>query len=167
MVITILGEQDAESYWKLRLKALKNHPEAFGTSFEEALAKENPIEQTAKNLSSDTSITFGAFDKEQLIGMVTLLLNSKPKMRHKAEIVAMYVDESYRKNGAGRKLLVKAIETARKYGYIEQLLLQVTAINDPAKKLYESMGFKTYGTEPKAIKVGETYYDENLMILFL
>ncbi|WP_102029279.1 GNAT family N-acetyltransferase [Salirhabdus sp. Marseille-P4669] len=167
MLVTVLGEQDAKEYWELRLKALKNHPEAFGTSYQEALNRENPIEQTKKNLTSEESITFGAYDEEKLVGMVTLLCSSREKESHKASIVAMYVDDDYRKNGIGRQLIFKAINTARRLKHVEQLLLQVVSANKPAIKLYESIGFKTYGTEPKALKIDGKYFDEHLMILFL
>lgn len=166
IVVTILGEQDAEKYWDLRLKALKNHPEAFGTSYEEAINREDPIGQVRRNLTSETSFTFGAFDSDKLIGIGTLVLHTRDKGKHKGDIVGMYVDDAYRGQGVGRKILERAIATARKLG-LEQLLIQVVTTNFAAKKLYESIGFKSYGTEPRALKVKNEYYDEDFMIMLL
>ncbi|MCW1928107.1 GNAT family N-acetyltransferase [Bhargavaea beijingensis] len=43
--------------------------------------------------------------------------------------------------------------------------MAVVSDNGPAKKLYTSLGFENYGTEPHALKVGGKYYDEDLMVL--
>lgn len=91
MKIRLLTATDAESYWELRLEALKQNPEAFATSYEEAIKREDPIEQAATNLNSEGSYTFGAFENDVLIGMVTLMKEKHQKLQHRANIVAMYV----------------------------------------------------------------------------
>ncbi len=50
---------------------------------------------------------------------------------------------------------------------LEQLTLGVVSTNEPAKRLYESMGFKTYGIEKRAIKMNGVYSDDEHMVLFL
>lgn len=49
---------------------------------------------------------------------------------------------------------------------LEQLNLGVVSTNEPAKRLYESMGFKTYGIEKRAIKMNGVYNDDEHMVLF-
>jgi RimJ/RimL family protein N-acetyltransferase len=39
--------------------------------------------------------------------------------------------------------------------------------NDPAKRLYSSLGFKVFGKDKRAIKLDNAYFDEDLMVLFL
>ena len=36
-----------------------------------------------------------------------------------------------------------------------------------ARHLYESLGFVAFGREVRAVKVGDTYYDEEFMVLDL
>jgi ribosomal protein S18 acetylase RimI-like enzyme len=165
--IRLLGSDDAESYWALRLDALKQNPEAFSSSYEEAIQRQNPVEQVAKNFSSEGNYTFGAFDNGELIGMVTLLQEMSLKLKHRGNIFAMYVTPKKQGIGAGRALLSKAIEQARGIEGIEKLNLSVNSSNVKAKSLYTSLGFEVFGVEEKAIKVNNVYYDEEHMVLFL
>jgi ribosomal protein S18 acetylase RimI-like enzyme len=50
---------------------------------------------------------------------------------------------------------------------LEQITLAVVTTNEAARSLYRSLGFATYGVEPRALKVGERYLDEDLMTLSL
>jgi ribosomal protein S18 acetylase RimI-like enzyme len=151
---------------KIRLKALRNNPEAFGSSYEEE--KDRPVELYRQRLTSDESFTYGAFHHNQLVGTVTLVKEKYFKFRHRANIVAMYVTPENRSKGIGRLLLVEAINQAKTIGKIEQLNLSVVTTNKPAKKLYTSLGFEVYGTEKRALKLDErTYLDEHHMVLFL
>ena len=50
---------------------------------------------------------------------------------------------------------------------LEQLVLTVTETNVGARTLYEKFGFRSFGIEPRAIRVGDAYCDKNHMIFFL
>jgi RimJ/RimL family protein N-acetyltransferase len=167
MEIRLLNPADAESYWELRLEALKQNPEAFATSYEEALKRENPIEQVASRLQGKGDYTFGAFHNGKLIGVVTLLQEKIMKLAHKAYILAMYVTPDNRGTGAGKAILTEAINHAKQLPEIMKLNLTVVSSNERAKELYTSLGFKAYGYEEAALKVNDKYYDEEHMVLFL
>jgi RimJ/RimL family protein N-acetyltransferase len=64
-------------------------------------------------------------------------------------------------------LATKIIETARENEKVEQIYLTVVNSNSAAKTLYESLGFKTFGVEERAMKHKGIYYDHKLMVLFL
>ncbi|MGW5953797.1 N-acetyltransferase family protein [Bacillus mycoides] len=166
-MIRLLTKEDAEKYWDLRLQALQVNPEAFVTTYEEAIRQGNPIKRVESNLTATTSCTFGAFNEENhLVGVVTLLTEEREAYKHKGHIVAMYVDAQNRRNGLARELITNAIQRAREIE-LEQLNLGVVSTNEPAKKLYESMGFKTYAIEKRAIKMNGVYSDDENMVLFL
>jgi RimJ/RimL family protein N-acetyltransferase len=164
--IRILTVDEAEEYRTLRLRALREEPEAFGSSWEEENAR--PLALTIARLQATGMTPFGGFDGAgRLVGMVRLSRHDGIKVQHKADIISMYVAPEARGRGLGRMLLAAAITHARATPGIEQLLLAVNAANTPARNLYLAMGFEPYGREPKALKLGDRYCDEEMMALFL
>ena len=65
------------------------------------------------------------------------------------------------RNGAGPGAAV--IEAAA--DTVEELRLTVVASNATAVRLYARCGFREYGVEPRALKIGDRYHDEVLMAL--
>ncbi|WP_317935243.1 GNAT family N-acetyltransferase [Sporosarcina aquimarina] len=108
MEIRQLTKNDAEVYQKIRLEALQNNPEAFASSFEEEC--EHPIDKYIMRFQSDNSFTFGAFEKDKLVGVITLVKETLNKLSHRANIVAMYVSPCNRGLGIGKDLIKKAIK---------------------------------------------------------
>ncbi len=165
MNIHPLDASHAEAYRQLRLEALEQYPEAFASSYEEEQAW--PIERFSNRLNTSDKFTLGAWLDQTLIGSVTLIPEQRTKLKHRANIVAMYVRPEHRSSGIGRQLMQQAIELARELGHIEQIYLSVMAHNEPAKRLYMALGFEAYGKDWRALKIGDAYHDEELMVLFL
>ncbi|WP_433619189.1 N-acetyltransferase family protein [Paenibacillus cellulositrophicus] len=69
--------------------------------------------------------------------------------------------------GIGKSLVQKLINKAKHCEGLEQINLTVISNNNAAKRLYEAIGFVTYGTEQNALRNGCQYFDENLMVLRL
>ncbi len=59
------------------------------------------------------------------------------------------------------------LRVARSQSGLELINLAVASHNTAAKRLYESLGFQLYGRDVHALKMGETYGDEDLMVLHL
>lgn len=64
-------------------------------------------------------------------------------------------------------MVLELINKAKLCEGLEQINLTVISNNNAAKRLYETIGFVTYGTEQNALKNGYQYWDENLMVLRL
>jgi L-amino acid N-acyltransferase YncA len=165
MSVRILTRADAAAFRELRLRALKEHADAFTSSYEEDL--QQPLAATEQRIAGSAANTFwGAFIDGRLQGIVGLLREPRRKNAHKADIVAMYVAPESGRRGLGRALLQAVIDHARSLG-LEQLVLSVTRSNHAAAELYRTTGFVTFGVEPRAIKVAGEYFDKERMILFL
>ena len=164
-----LTEHDAAVYWPLRLRALREEPQAFGSSYDEA--KDRPLAQVAAQLRDTASGgggTLGAFADGRLVGMVTLVRYSGAKIAHVGDIFGMYVAPEARGQHAGRLLLEAVIARARAADGLEQLHLAVVTRQAPAHALYLALGFQDYGRLPHALKLPDgRYLDEDLMLLWL
>lgn len=103
------------------------------------------------------SQAFGAFAGDDLVGTVTVEFSAKPKTRHKALVIGMFVHESARGLGAGRALMQAALAAAAARPGVQTVTLTVTEGNGPAVALYESCGFRAFGVEPMAIATPEGF----------
>ncbi|NML32630.1 GNAT family N-acetyltransferase [Paraburkholderia antibiotica] len=170
VLIRQLGPADRDAYFELRLRGLKAHPEAFGQSYEEALAKgAAQHDATLQGSIAEGRFLLGAYASADapLIGMVGLLRHAADKERHKANVVGMYVAPEAAGRGVGRALLGGLIERAATVDGLRQLQLTVGSRNEAARKLYESLGFRKYGCEIDSLNVGGIFHDEDLMARFL
>ena len=157
MHVARLQSLDAPRYRKLMLEAYELAPDAF-TSTAEERARE-PDSFWVKRISDPTRLTeaFGAFEGEELVGTVALEFSAKPKTKHKALVIGMYVTEAARGRKAARALLDAAIESAKAREGILLLTLTATEGNEPAISLYRSAGFEEFGIEPMAILTPRGY----------
>ncbi len=155
---------DVESFRALRLEALKNHPDAFGQAYADAAAKENEYWLNRLNINEVEDALFFAEKDSQLIGMTGIHRSMAVKAKHAAMIWGVYVKPEWRGNHISESLIQSCVEWAKTQGVVIVKLAVVTG-NLSALRCYEKCGFKTYGTEPKAIFYDDVYYDEYLMAL--
>jgi len=165
MHIRRLEVADAAVYREFRLRGLREHADAFTSSYEEE--SESPLAETEKRLSaaSDTTV-WSAFVGDTMAGVVGLTRETRLKNRHKGTLVAMYVAPEFNGRGIGKALVQTVVDEARQSG-LELLILTVTAGNEQAMALYERGGFLSFGTEPDAIRVNGASFGKTHMYLQL
>ena len=155
-------EDDAEDFQHLRLRGLEEYPDAFGLSSESVAAK---LRLAAE---SQDDFTLGAYRDGQLVGMVGLYRDpGGEKMRHKGHVWGMYVASERQGEGIGRALMRELLERAARLPGLEQVHLAVVTRMEPARGLYASFGFETYGIEPNSLIIDGERLDEAHMVYFL
>ncbi|MEP0983953.1 GNAT family N-acetyltransferase [Leptolyngbya sp. FACHB-17] len=160
----LLTPADAEAYHSVRLQALHEQPPAFGSLPE----TEPSISETAARLVvSDERCFLGAFQGEQLIGIIRISRYSAPNEKHRAYLAGLYVLPSFRCHGCGRALIHHALSWAANTPGIRRVNLTVVTQQEGAIRLYQSFGFRIYGTEQETFSRDGQFYDEYLMTLEL
>lgn len=159
--VRLLRAADAAAFQALRLEALERHPAAFAAAHHEEAGQ--PLAEVAQRL--DAGAVFGAFADGRLAGTAGLAIPPREKKRHKGVLWGVYVKEAARGQGIGRALVEAVIDHAA--GRVEQLHATVTTGNEAAHELYHHLGFRIYGLEPRGIKVGQRYFDQELLVLML
>ncbi len=142
-----------------------NSPEAYVSSYGEVLS--NSIDVYKVRFQSENTVTFGAFSENELIGIVTLTRDTKSKTEHRAYMEALYVTPFERGKGLGRQLMQTAINYAEALDGVEQLCLSIIIRNPMVKRFYYALGFMPSGTHKRAVRMGDRYYDEEFMVMFL
>jgi GNAT superfamily N-acetyltransferase len=91
-------------------------------------------------------IILGAYDGDELIGTVTLLLDLPPNQPHRAEIARVLVHRHARRRGIAGRLMAAAEEVARAEG--RTLLVLDAVTGGDAARLYDRLGWTTVGVIP-------------------
>lgn len=161
MKIRLLTVDDWQIWKNIRLEALQNSPENFGSSYEEEYNWSDLEFQTGLKNSD----VFGVFIENALVACAGFYTLNFIKTQHRGVIWGMYTRPEYRKKGIASALMKYVIANAR--SKVLQLHLTCVTRNLDAIHFYQKQGFKIYGTEPRALKIGDTFYDEHLMALDL
>lgn len=185
-LIRRLTPEDAAAFLALRVKGLRESPAAFLSCPEEEAAR--PIEEIAARLADDgLGAVFAAGLKaadsdagdvkrdaaqgdaaegeiETLIGLTGVRREDRPRTRHKAWIWGVYVDPAHRGRGVGRQLVTAALDFAFQTLEVRQVNLGVNVANPAAIRLYETLGFETFGLEKAFMLIDGQPHDELHMV---
>ncbi len=157
--------------WELRLRALRDHPDAFGQPAEEAerLSLEDAEGQFRAWWDNGDNRTFGAFDRSGAqIGMIGVVREKRLKNAHRVSIWGVYVIPEARGRGVSGLLLDCALEYARAMPGVLQVHLTAASHDLMAIRSYERAGFVRCGRLPRVdILPDGTTIDDDLMVLML
>ncbi len=102
------------------------------------------IEMLRRKIKSKTSIILVASDNSKIVGFIWVDIYKKyySAVKKYAYIEGFFVDKDYRGSGIATKLYSNAKTFIKKKG-INYIRLDIS-VKNPAIKLYEKLGFKTY-----------------------
>ena len=134
---------DVALFKEVRLKALKDSPDAFCSTYESALQRDQRSweDQLWSTTTGDDRNTQFAFVDDQCIGMAALYREpSAPS----GDIIMMWVDPGYRGTSAASSLVGNLLSWAKHSGFAT-VSLEVTDSNARAIRFYENQGFHDTG----------------------
>ncbi len=140
LTIQRMRPDDAARTRAIRLRALEEAPDAFGTTLAEDLAR--PPDAWRTRLESADAATYVAVLDGLDIGMATGA--SYEWVEGSAGLFGMWVAPEARQIGAGGQLVDAVVAWARAAGF-PRILLDVGDENPPAIALYASRGFEPTG----------------------
>ncbi len=159
-----LTPADLPAFRAVRLDALRLHPRAFGSSYEEEI--NYTLDDFSARWPGPPGVMLGGLSAERLVGITGLQVLPRLKQRHKGFIYTVYVDQAFRGRGLAAGLVEAAIAAGREAG-LRLVWLTVAIGNDGARRLYDRMGFRTFGIERRGLLVDGDFVDEELMMLDL
>ncbi|STX88286.1 GNAT family N-acetyltransferase [Legionella feeleii] len=161
MEIRRLTKADWRLWRSIRLSALKDSPDSFCSTFEEEVKwKRSDFQRLLIN-----NHLIGIFIDEVLASCAGLYLSNSPRQNHRGIVWGIYTRPEYRMRGLATLLLQTLISQAKRK--VVQLHLTCIVNNKAAVSFYQKLGFKIYGTEPRAMKIDDVFFDAHLMVLEL
>ena len=156
-----LTAADAAAYRDTRLEGLAQHPDGFGSAWEDEVGQ--PLAWFEQRIVS--AAVFGGFlgDENALAGVAGLIVPQGAKQRHKGVLMGIYVRPAARGTGMALALVQAVLSHARTV--VEEVQLTVAPHNEAAQRLYRSVGFVEYAREPRSLKIDGKYQEAVLMTL--
>ena len=141
-------------YRALRLHALRDAPDAFGSTLarEEAFPDDEWVQRLAKGADSPMDFPIVAEDDSRPVGLAWVRID--PVDAKVAELYQVWVDPTCRRRGVGRLVIDSALDWARSSG-VRQMVLSVALGPSSALDFYRRLGFVEVGT-PEPLRNGST-----------
>ena len=142
---------------------LLSTPEDFD-AYKKDIKKEEDFIEWSK---TDNGHWIIVLHNDEIIGNCSLRFFKHVKDHHRGTI-GIAINEGYRGIGLGSILFDEMIKLAKATPEIEQIELDVIAVNEAGLRLYKSKGFVETGRIPHQLKLKDgSYLDGITMVLFL
>ncbi len=105
---------------------------------------------------------FSVFQEDELVGFFCFYLTAVQKLRHQA-LFSIIVHPNLRGKGIGMQMLKMIKQKAKEEFQLELLHLEVYKEN-PARRLYERVGFETYGEHKNFLKEEDGSYRDKILM---
>lgn len=150
-----VGGEDWPTWRDIRLRALQDSPDAFGSTYAREVA--NTEADWRRRLEDTDIVSVLAFDGSRPVGMGAGF-SDLPGWLH---VVAMWVEPAHRGRGVGHAILHEIQRWADARGL--RLHLDVSTTNPGARRAYEHYGFTATG-ETRPLREGSTALVERMVL---
>lgn len=156
-----------EDYWALYDEVLQD-PELGITLFPKRPTLGEEAEWFARlyRQVQDREAVAGVVEEEgRAVGLCTIRRKNPTREAAHVGVLGISIAKAWRGKGLGRPLMEHTLDRGR--GLFELVELCAFATNARALALYESLGFRRWGLQPRATRRGDRYIDEVYMQLEL
>jgi GNAT superfamily N-acetyltransferase len=162
--VRLLRESDLAAYKAIRLEALRDHPEAYGTDHGEELLQPEAVwvNRIRDAVDSPKGCIALAEAGTEVVGIAGVRRDHGIKGSHAALIWGVYVRPKYRGKRVAVQMIHQLLDWCRS-NQVRIVRLSATNTGRAAVQCYLRAGFTIYGVSPEEIRIGERYYDELLM----
>jgi len=136
-----LKPNESKLYRAIRLEALKEYPEYFGSKYEEQVKLSKLYFERIIEESSPKGIMVGAFLDRELIGICGVTFETKI-LHNAGEIIQMYVNKKHQGNKLGKELIKSIYDNVILLKNVEIIVLGVDKNNTSAIRTYCNCGFE-------------------------
>lgn len=163
-----IKEDEWQKYKKVRLEALKNDPQAFGSSYDRENKKSDNEwkEKLMLSNTADSKKIFVGIDNDSN-GFLAIGAAYAENDLGEWNLIAIYVDPKHRGQGISKILSSEIINTLKARRNVRRLILRVNVNQQAAVNLYRSLGFVIINKEEKQLLGDGNFYDEFEMALDL
>lgn len=161
--IRSFADSEWVEYKAIRLKALAESPDAFGSTHEREarLTDEDWAERLSDGVASELKMPLVAMDGSLAVGLVWAIMSDGA--RPVVTLYQMWVEPRSRGQGIGASLLSAAIDWAQSKR-AEMVTLEATCGETAANRLYVQRGFRPIG-EPGRLRDDSNLLDQRLTLL--
>lgn len=139
--IISLKPEDWKQYRDLRLRALKEDPQAFGSTYEDSVKYSDEYwqQRLEDTLNKNTQWLVFARLNGVLVGMVGAFAEKEPDNAH---VIAVYVTPDARGKGISKMLMKELLARIKTNENIKKITVDVNPEQGAAYNLYKNSGFQ-------------------------
>lgn len=164
-VVRAVEHAEVDAFWQIRLKALKDHPSAFGSDYEVS-RQLGPSYAERGYFDGGVNRLFAAFAPNGDLVAQAGTSADTGKRSHIAHIISVYTHPDHRGKGLGAAVVQACIDHLQTIPTVTSIRISVNSNNVYAIRAYESLGFVTWGEEPDAIRTADgSCHNERHMVL--
>jgi ribosomal protein S18 acetylase RimI-like enzyme len=158
--------------WQLlrdaRIQSLVDAPRQFGVTEEEARALPDGEWQAmvAEGEAGQLGHVVVATSGTEPVGLAIIERDRFERRQHRARVWAVWVHRDFRGRGVGRRLMTALLDWARARGVVA-VYLDVVVGNDPARSLYERLGFVRRDLDPYSLRIDGEFVAQEKLVLVL
>lgn len=160
MSVRRLTREDVPGWREVRLRMLAEEPENFLASHADWV--DRPLADWEDFVGRNIFVSW--FEDGRQVGTMGLRPQTARATRHRAVLIAVWLDPEWRGSGRAEAMLEAIVGVARGEGVL-QIELEVAEGNDRARRFYERCGFVAVGPIPRAVRTEAGEFRDDLRMV--